>query len=640
MIVIRPDEPGLIAIDFSDEPSYDLLTDGIDLQAGLFIKRTGTNLLLVEDVGRPRAVVDYIQSTLREQGREVSIERGLLDVIGKIQQEEELVAHTREREEAKSVDYKSTPSLTGLPIKRPMLPHQLKGLSHALRVCNNANFSVPGSGKTATTLCTYAVLREKAEVEMMIIIGPASSFDPWEKEFKDTFGREPKTVRLVGSASRRSGLLQNTNNVDFVLCTYQMAYRERDNIQSFLKSKKTLLVLDESHYIKNINLGPWTQTVLNLAPLASRRMILTGTPMPHSLRDLWSQFTFLWPSEAVLHDRANFEQRAQNPELTLDEIRKEIRPFFHRTKRSELGLPDAEIELIRIPNEKLPKRQKLIIRLLELKVLREAKVLGLGGTDMATLKRWRRARTIRLMQAASNPGLLASSTIELGGPDASFDGEPIHLAPLVTDYEANEIPAKAAWTVEKTKQLVSEGRKVVIWAHFVKNLELLEDLLKEFNPLVIHGGVAPYEEEDDPDFPNRERHIRDFKNRSDRPILLANPGACAESISLHTVCQDAIYFERTFNCGQFLQSMDRINRVGMPPGTHAHYYIPLMPCGIERVVQKRLEERQRALYTLLEDDLPILNGTEDDDFFDSSDNLEELFAEILAETNKDVSNHG
>jgi hypothetical protein len=117
-------------------------------------------------------------------------------------------------------------------------------------------------------------------------------------------------------------------------------------------------------------------------------------------------------------------------------------------------------------------------------------------------------------------------------------------------------------------------------------------------------------------------------------------GACGESISLHKVCQHAIYLERNFNAAQFVQSLDRIHRQGMPPHTTAHVEIPSLPCAIERVLNRRLNERQRRLYELLNDPMPVV-GFDDDahrGFFDIEDvqDLDALFEEVLAEIRADV----
>jgi hypothetical protein len=43
----------------------------------------------------------------------------------------------------------------------------------------------------------------------------------------------------------------------------------------------------------------------------------------------------------------------------------------------------------------------------------------------------------------------------------------------------------------------------------------------------------------------------------------ANLAAMAEGVSPRHTCHDAIYVDRTFNAGQYLQSLDRIHRLGL-----------------------------------------------------------------------------
>ena len=45
-------------------------------------------------------------------------------------------------------------------------------------------------------------------------------------------------------------------------------------------------------------------------------------------------------------------------------------------------------------------------------------------------------------------------------------------------------------------------------------------------------------------------------------VLVANYASCAEGISLHHVCHNAIYIDRSFQADQYLQSIDRICRLG------------------------------------------------------------------------------
>ena len=74
---------------------------------------------------------------------------------------------------------------------------------------------------------------------------------------------------------------------------------------------------------------------------------------------------------------------------------------------------------------------------------------------------------------------------------------------------------------------------------------------------------------------SREHLISEFKNTHRCMVLIANPAACAESISLHKVCHHAIYLDRSFNCAHYLQSLDRIHRLGLEQEEKTYYYLIL-----------------------------------------------------------------
>ena len=631
MILLRQDRPGLITIDFAHEPTFDRNSHGNELTLGLFTVEGGPNEIIADESGQLGHVLTFITNFLTRNDFDISLDPSLKRALSLFHQESSLV------EAAQSGTFQNMSLLRpeDFGIHRPLLLHQREAVRLALNIRHMANFSVPGSGKTTSSLSIYAILRQQDIIDRLLVIGPASSFEPWENEFTETFGRPASAVRLIGTSQERLNLLRNLSGVELVLCTYQMAYRERENITTALQAARYLLILDESHHVKNINLGPWARTAMDLAPYAERRMILTGTPAPRSLEDLWSQFTFLWPSQGVLGNRTQFERTLASGTNAPDELRRILKPFFIRTKKSDLHLPNPISLLTKIPYRDIPQRQRVIIRLLEQRTIHEARTLALEQADVSILRRWRRARTLRLLQAASNPALLANTIADLGEFGAPADSDPT-LATVLRHHMMHETPIKIAFVENKVRELVAQGNKVLVWATFVDNLLLLERVLQDLNPLKIYRAVPAYNEENDPDFENRERNIMEFKTRDDRPVLLANPAACSESVSLHMVCHHAVYLERTFNCGQFLQSMDRIHRVGMPHNIHPHYHIPVLQCAVEQLVDLRLARRQQVLYRLLDDDMPVF-GIDDDSFLaDREDDLEEIFQELLQQVSSNA----
>ena len=69
----------------------------------------------------------------------------------------------------------------------------------------------------------------------------------------------------------------------------------------------------------------------------------------------------------------------------------------------------------------------------------------------------------------------------------------------------------------------------------------------------------------------RTKLISDFREGK-FDVLITNPHTLAESVSLHTVCHDAIYFEYSYNLVHLLQSKDRIHRLGLPSDQYTQYY--------------------------------------------------------------------
>jgi SNF2 family DNA or RNA helicase len=111
----------------------------------------------------------------------------------------------------------------------------------------------------------------------------------------------------------------------------------------------------------------------------------------------------------------------------------------------------------------------------------------------------------------------------------------------------------------------------------------------------------------------REALINRFHDPRDRSILIANPQAVGESISLHKVCRTAIYFDRDFNAGRFIQSKDRIHRYSPEPIGDVEYFFFVSPRTIDDVIDARLAQKEQRLANLIDtDEIPLFTlGDED-----------------------------
>lgn len=196
---------------------------------------------------------------------------------------------------------------------------------------------------------------------------------------------------------------------------------------------------------------------------------------------------------------------------------------------------------------------------------------------------------IRLLQVVTNPSLLLKSVYSF--PDA--------LREAIEYGDSN----KLKYTALKARQLVKNGQKVLIWSGFVENVETLTQMLSDLGARCIHGGVEAGSDEEEN---TRENIVKEFHDpNSNMQVLIANPAACSEGISLHMVCHHAIYLDRNYNAAQFLQSMDRIHRLGLPKGTVTTIEIVHSPNSIDDLIDSRLTDKVRRMSQIMED--PSLN---------------------------------
>jgi len=156
-------------------------------------------------------------------------------------------------------------------------------------------------------------------------------------------------------------------------------------------------------------------------------------------------------------------------------------------------------------------------------------------------------------------------------------------------------------------KLLNKKKKVVIWANFIKTLELIKKHLSKrgFYCELIYG-KTPTEQTSIREELTREK-IRDkfVQPDSGLDILIANPAACAESISLHKTCFHAIYYDLSYNCAQYLQSLDRIHRVGGSEINEANYYFLQYVNTIDQDIKKNLDEKARKMNAVIEEDYGI-----------------------------------
>ena len=488
---------------------------------------------------------------------------------------------------------------------RTLKPYQESSVAHLTKVPFAANFSVPGSGKTTMVLAAYAIMRKARAVDGLFVIGPRASFDPWEEEFRGCFERTPRALRIIGTREVRRSLLRVSDQYELFLISYQMVANELERLAALFEARKLLLVIDESHHIKRGVGGVWYDAARALAPRAARRVVLSGTPAPNSVEDIIPQFDILWPGmEGVTRQLA-----APTQEESLKALRTYVRPLYVRVRKKDLGLSKKKVTKVVVQPGAVQKR---IYDAIASKALVQISNSLRGRTLVRDL---RKASMMRLIQASSNPTLLVERSEEFKMPP--LDHVNVEIDRLIRSYSSFEAPKKLAKATQMAAALAGRGQKTIIWTSFIHNVHLLTRLLAE-KGISCEGvtGEMPIED-DEADAITRDEKLRAFRERKDPMVLVATIPSIGESVSLHKRCENAIYVDRTFNCGLYMQSMDRIHRIGMLKGHHAHYYHLIGPGTIDEVIDRRLREKMGVMHRLLDDDIGVLDLDVPEDLFSS-----------------------
>lgn len=511
-------------------------------------------------------------------------------------------------------------------MKRKLYPLQMLSAFHMAFAQNSCNFAVPGAGKTSIVYGAYAYLNslpsdDLRHVDKLLVIGPLSSFAPWENEYFDCFGNEVKSQRMSGDAgvsrNQKEQHLYSANPKELTLISHAGVTLLEREIVDFLKQNKTLVVVDEAHRIKNAE-GVWGQSVVEIAKEATARVVLTGTPVPNGYEDLYNLYRFLYPFkyQDILHIHYDQLREMTKNTLSSDDERiksfiQNINPYFIRIKKKDLKLPEIKEHIYQV---QMDSHQREIYDFIEEKYIPELQ-RNKSGTLKDSLNK---ARLIRLRQAATNPILLLKSlntTLDEEDPNlipAEVANESINdvvMFQKIIDYEKLFVPQKFI----EIKNLIEtnifpQNEKVIIWTIFIQNAEQLQSYLAKNSiksELLI--GRIPQEE--------REKIISKFNNPANRDfsVIIANPFSVSESISLHKGCHNAIYLERDYNAANFLQSKDRIHRVGLPTGTVTNYYYFVSEKSIDSVINERLDIKVKRMEKIIDEDIPLFRRINDTD---------------------------
>jgi len=469
-----------------------------------------------------------------------------------------------------------------VPVTRA-LPHQVEAIEFIANREWSALFDEQGLGKTKVIIDALSQMMRDRVIDSALVVAPLTLLFNWEDEVR----KHSHLVPIVVRGSRGQRKYQLLTGANFYIANYDALVGGREVFQRLVRSRKMAIALDESTRIKD----PATATAQALHAVgayADRRIIMTGTPIANRPQDLWSQFYFLDGGDTLGDDYSAFARRFEPGSETftteLDELSETVRQCsIRRLKDETLELPDKVVRVV--PVQLVGEQAEAYRRCADELIV---EVRPLTGAKYIKEVEGILEKLLRLVQLASSPALLDARYV---GPNAKYD----ELDDLIPS-------------------LLETHEKVILWSSFVQNVEALAARYSVYGTGFIHGGVGLDE---------RAALVRAFQSE-DRPrILVANPAAAREGLTL-TRASAAVYMDRNFSLVDYLQSQDRIHRIGqtrqceiiklVAEGTVDEYVDVLieLKSTIADYVYRPTNERETSVVSLLEEKgllLRVLGGT-------------------------------
>lgn len=224
-----------------------------------------------------------------------------------------------------------------------------------------------GLGKTIQTISFLSYIFEEHHVHgPFIIVVPLSTIQGWQQEFH-RWAPHMNTVIYIGDMISREKIRHfemfasgNKKQLKFhaLLTTYDFLLKDSKYLSPINWS---VILVDEAHRLKNDD-SMLYRTLIQFE--SQHRILITGTPLQNSLKELWSLLHFIMPNyfDDWNHFDSNYSSLLTTSETSLvkrsSELHKELEPFLlRRVKRDvEKSLPAKVEQILRVEMTRLQKQ--------------------------------------------------------------------------------------------------------------------------------------------------------------------------------------------------------------------------------------------------------------------------------------------
>lgn len=445
-------------------------------------------------------------------------------------------------------------------------------------------FFDPGTGKTRTTIeILRAVFNKNKRIFPTLIFGPPIVLENWKDEFKMFSKINPRIIYpLYGKIKERIERMDRAieeHGRGIIIVTNYDALDDDNFFKALLQWKPEVVIADESQKIKDYK-SKRAKKVVRIGDSSYYRYILSGSPILNSPMDAYNQYRFLDRGATfgrnffVFRQTYFIDKNAGMPkdkyfpdwqirDESFDKLNKMILSKAMVVKKSDcLDLPPLirkkiEVELSPEQNRLYQEMKKNFIAFVNTPKGDKAIVADLVIT-----------KALRLQQ-------IITGVVKL-----SDEHEPVIL---------DDTPREKA--LKDILESICEGHKVLVWAVFVPNYEIIRRVCEKLNLgyREAHGGTSTEA---------KKKAVDDFNNDPDVRVFIGHPLSLGIGINL-VAASYSVFFSRNFSLENDLQSEARNYR----GGSEIHEKITridLVAKGtIDEMILEALEQKKSVADTLL-----------------------------------------
>jgi len=491
------------------------------------------------------------------------------------------------------------PSLLRVPAIKGKHPNEDYQLVDAQRMFNRNRYGLFNEQGTGKTFCTIAALnhiwRDEGMLRTLIITSGSGVYTFYKELEKFAVGLDMNRV-AIGGKNNRSPF---SPDVDIVICSYRSFllisdyyYKQTQNkdfvsknyrkacipFKEWIGSKPGVLILDESHYVANMQ-ARQTKVIHLHTPFFYYRYLLSGTPADKPEK-WYSQLKIIdpalvkgmdywtWASDvAVVGNRfSNYVIQSFKPEK-LKEMNTSIMQISSRRFVDDcLELPEHYTKKIYIPLNKT--HRDIYEGFIEYYLDTMIKSGDGGVRTRDALMQFQ-----HMILSVDNPELLKEhyildESLEKKINSFSFKKDHSKIGPLLD-------------LIEEHKE-----EQIVVWNSHPSVSDFLETVLNEHKITTgkIHGRCIP-KKMDSNEF--KQSVVEQFKQNKFQ-ILLASSQMLTTSVTMTNACIQ-IFYDRTFDYVEFAQVRCRIYRIGQTRPVYT--YIMIADKTIDITRDRRLEDK-------------------------------------------------